>query len=82
MFTWQDPRTHHKQKGGARLLNSNKSEVAYFREKQALQEVAAQRGMSGFAAVACHAMITARMERGGQARGGTKAYGDRRVGPG
>jgi hypothetical protein len=66
MFTWQDPRTYHKQKGGAGLLNSNKSEVAYFREQQALQEEAAQRGMSGLAAVACHAMITARMERGAE----------------
>ena len=40
------------------------SEVAYFREQQALQEQAAQLGLTGSAKVADHATITARMQRG------------------
>jgi hypothetical protein len=48
------------------MSGSNKSEIAYFREQQALQEEAAQRGLAGFAAVASHALITARMERGAE----------------
>jgi hypothetical protein len=39
------------------------SEVARFREQQALQEQAAHQGLYGFAAMARHASITARMER-------------------
>ncbi|HZR38729.1 MAG TPA: hypothetical protein VFB12_01340 [Ktedonobacteraceae bacterium] len=40
-----------------------KSEVAKFREQQALQEQAVQQGIHGLAIVANHESITARMER-------------------
>ena len=40
------------------------SEVAYFRQNQALQEQAAYNGLYGLAAVASHEAIIARMERG------------------
>jgi hypothetical protein len=43
-----------------------KSEVANFREQQALQEEAARRALSGLAIVASHEAITARMERGAE----------------
>ncbi len=39
------------------------SEVARFREQQALQEQAARQGLHGLAMVASHEFITARMER-------------------
>jgi hypothetical protein len=42
------------------------SEIARFRQEQALQEQAAQQGLYGFAAVANHSSITARMERGAE----------------
>jgi hypothetical protein len=42
------------------------SEVAQFRHQQALEEEAAQRGLNGFAIVARHQIITARMEVGAQ----------------
>jgi hypothetical protein len=42
------------------------SEVARFRQEQALQEQAAQQGLYGVAVVASHASITARMERGAE----------------
>jgi len=42
------------------------SEVAYFRNQQALSEEAALLGLSGFAITASHESITARMERGAQ----------------
>ncbi|HZO71267.1 MAG TPA: hypothetical protein VFB60_03630 [Ktedonobacteraceae bacterium] len=42
------------------------SEIARFREQQALQEQAAYQGLYGVAAVARHAIITARMERSAQ----------------
>ena len=44
----------------------SQSEVAKFRERQALQEQSAQQGLNGFAVVASHAAITARMERGAE----------------
>ncbi len=40
----------------------SQSEIAKFREQQALQEEAANRALNGFAAVASHETITARME--------------------
>lgn len=43
----------------------SKSEIAKYRERQALQEEAARQGLSGLAAVASHAAILARMEQGG-----------------
>jgi hypothetical protein len=43
-----------------------RSEVAAFREQQALQEQAARQGLYGLAMVASHEAITARMERGAQ----------------
>jgi len=42
------------------------SEIAGFRHQQALQEQAAQQGLNGFAAVASHETITARMDRGAE----------------
>ena len=42
------------------------SEVAYFRQQQALIEESARLGMSGFAITATHESITARMQRGGE----------------
>ena len=42
------------------------SEVAKFRQQQALQEQAAQQGLYGLAIVASHETITARMERGAE----------------
>jgi hypothetical protein len=44
----------------------SKSEVAKFREQQALQEEAARQGLFGLAAVASHEAIILRMERGAQ----------------
>lgn len=48
------------------MIEGYKSEVAYFREQQALRDESAERGLSGFAAVASHESITARMERGAE----------------
>ena len=42
------------------------SEVARFRQQQALQEQAAQQGLSGLAVVSRHDFIEARMERGAE----------------
>ncbi len=42
------------------------SEIAGFRHQQALQEQAAQQGLNGFAALASHETITARMDRGAE----------------
>jgi hypothetical protein len=42
------------------------SEVAYFRQQQALIEESAQLGLSGFAITATHELITARMQRCGE----------------
>jgi hypothetical protein len=42
----------------------SKSEVAAFREQQALQEEAARQGLYGLAMVASHELITARMQSG------------------
>jgi hypothetical protein len=42
------------------------SNIIRFRQNQALQEQAAQQGLNGLAAVATHASITARMERGAE----------------
>ncbi len=39
------------------------SEIARFKQEQALQEQAAQQGLNGLAMVASHQFITARMER-------------------
>ena len=44
----------------------SKSEVARFRRRQALEEEAARRGMYGFAEVARHDCITARMMLGAE----------------
>jgi hypothetical protein len=42
------------------------SEVAYFRQQQALREDAAQRSLTGFAITATHESITVRMQRGAE----------------
>jgi hypothetical protein len=42
------------------------SEVAQFREQQALEEEAARQGLYGLAMVASHASITARMQIGAE----------------
>ena len=43
-----------------------RSEIAAFRERQALQEEFARSALFGFASVASHQMITARMQRGAE----------------
>lgn len=45
-------------------MQENKSIIAAFRQQQALEYEAAQRGLYGLAIVASHELITARMERG------------------
>ncbi len=45
------------------MLESNRSEVASFRQQQALQEQAAQQGLAGLAVVSRHDFIEKRMER-------------------
>lgn len=42
------------------------SEIARFREQQALEEEAARLALSGYAITARHDFITARMQRGGE----------------
>jgi hypothetical protein len=44
----------------------NKSEIACLLQQIELEEEAAQRGLYGFAVVASHEIITARMERGAE----------------
>jgi hypothetical protein len=44
----------------------HKSEIARFREQQALEEEAARLAFSGFAITARHDLIIARMQRGGE----------------
>jgi hypothetical protein len=44
----------------------HKSEVARFREQQALEEEAARLALSGYTITARHDFITARMQRGGE----------------
>jgi hypothetical protein len=48
------------------MMKRHLSEVAHFREQQALQEQSAQQGLSGLAIVATHASINARMEQGAE----------------
>lgn len=43
-------------------METHLSDVARFRQKQALEEEAAQRGLTGLASVASHDYITARMQ--------------------
>ena len=47
-------------------MNKKLSEVACFRQQQALRDEAAQRGLSGFAISATHESITARMQAGAE----------------
>lgn len=42
------------------------SEIARFRQEQTLREQAAHQGLNGFAIVASHELIIARMERGAE----------------
>ena len=46
-------------------MYNHKSEVAQFRQQQALREQSAQQALTGFAVVANHESINARMEREG-----------------
>jgi hypothetical protein len=55
-----------RDEGEKMITENNKSEVAQFRHQQALEEEAAQRGLNGFAIVARHESITARMEIGAE----------------
>lgn len=48
------------------MSDSHRSEVAAFRERQALEEEAMRLGMYGFAMTASHQMITARMQLGAE----------------
>lgn len=47
-------------------MQENKSEVARFREQQALEEESARQALSGYAITARHDFINARMQRGGE----------------
>lgn len=47
-------------------MHENKSEVARFRERQALEEQAAHLALSGFAIAARHDFIVARAQRGAE----------------
>jgi hypothetical protein len=48
------------------MSESHRSEVAAFRERQALEEEAMRLGMYGFAMTASHQTITARMQLGAE----------------
>ena len=48
------------------MSGTHRSEVAAFRERQALEEEAARLALSGFAITASHEMITARMQQGAE----------------
>ena len=48
------------------MSETHRSEVAAFRERQALEEEAARLALYGFASTASHQMITARMQRGAE----------------
>ena len=48
------------------MSDLHKSEIARFREQQALEEEAMRLGFSGFAITARHDFIAARMQRGGE----------------
>ncbi len=47
-------------------MQENTSEIARFREQQALEEEAARLALSSYAITARHDFITARMQRGGE----------------
>lgn len=48
------------------MSEPHKSEIARFREQQALEEDAARLASSGYAIISRHDFITARMQRGGE----------------
>ena len=48
------------------MSETSKSEIARFREGQALEEDAARQALTGYAITARHDFITARMQRGGE----------------
>lgn len=48
------------------MSDAHCSNVAAFREQQALEEEAARQALYGFASIASHQMITARMQRGAE----------------
>ena len=48
------------------MPDTHRSEVAAFRERHALEEESARLAQNGFASVASHQMITARMQRGAE----------------
>ncbi len=48
------------------MSEPNKSEIARFREQQALEEESLRMAFSGFAITARHDFINARMQRGGE----------------
>src|SRR5690242_367565 len=52
--------------GGGSMPDIQRSEVAAFRERQALEEESARLALFGVASVASHQMITARMQRGAE----------------
>ncbi len=53
-----------EMRGEANYMMGSKSEIANFRQQQALEEAAARQGLYGYAQVATHESITARAERG------------------
>ena len=48
------------------MSETHTSEIARFREQQALEEEAARLALSGYAITSRHDIITARMQRGGE----------------
>jgi hypothetical protein len=48
------------------MSDTHRSEIAAFRERQALEEEAARLALYGFASTASHQMITARMQTGAE----------------
>jgi hypothetical protein len=48
------------------MSDSHRSEIAAFRERQALEEESMRLGMYGFAMTASHQLITARMQLGAE----------------
>jgi hypothetical protein len=70
-FHGTNQRTHAGEMNTAERISSmndaeNGSDIARLRRRIALEEEAAQRGLTGLAIVASHEIITARMERGAE----------------
>jgi hypothetical protein len=54
------------QQRSVTMPDPNTSEIARFREQQALEEESGRQALTGYAITARHDFITARMQRGGE----------------